>query len=471
MTWVSFQIKQTSFITPTFPPPTTLPAVSSAGGGGGGGGFLESKVSPSILLIIIILAIIFFISGLLHLLIRSLVRPPAGRDPDGSEESATALQGQLQQLFHLHDAGVDQSFIDETLPVFLYKDVVGPAAKTTSPFDCAVCLCEFEQEDKLRLLPKCSHAFHVECIDTWLLSHSTCPLCRSSLLDFSESNDGGVETTCSPVVLVLESGSERGEESNNELGRSNSVLTACSLVGYQGDTELGSIRFEPDNNNHNRPEMERYAFVFESGEQSFRRIEDSRSEISLSSRIVSKPGGSSFGFGPDRVVRVKLGNFRNVEEVGDGNADVRRCYSMGSFQYVMDSNSSLQVPVRITKTKNKKKKKADLPAGHRYAMSVCGSESGREYDRFEEEPKGYGGKDSSFSISKIWKQGKEKQGSLDAGEVSSVRFHHHSSEVGSCSGNGGELDDSKTPSFARRTLLWLAGRQNKIGDSNLGANV
>ncbi|CAN1228615.1 Putative RING-H2 finger protein ATL49 [Linum grandiflorum] len=380
MTWVSFQIKQTSFITPTFPPPTTLPAVSSAAGGGGGGGFLESKVSPSILLIIIILAIIFFISGLLHLLIRSLVRPPAGRDPDGSEESATALQGQLQQLFHLHDAGVDQSFIDETLPVFLYKDVVGPAAKTTSPFDCAVCLCEFEQEDKLRLLPKCSHAFHVECIDTWLLSHSTCPLCRSSLLDFSESNDGGVE-------------------------------------------------------------------------------------------IVSKPGGSNFGFGPDRVVRVKLGNFRNMEEVGDGNADVRRCYSMGSFQYVMDSNSSLQVPVRITKTKNNKKKKADLAQGHRYAMSVCGSESGREYDRFEEEPKGYGGKDSSFSISKIWKQGKEKQGSLDAGEVSSVRFHHHSSEVGSCSGNGGELDDSKTPSFARRTLLWLAGRQNKIGDSNLGANV
>ncbi|CAN1228609.1 Putative RING-H2 finger protein ATL49 [Linum grandiflorum] len=446
MTWVSFQIKQTSFITPTFPPPTTLPAVSSAAGGGGGGGFLESKVSPSILLIIIILAIIFFISGLLHLLIRSLVRPPAGRDPDGSEESATALQGQLQQLFHLHDAGVDQSFIDETLPVFLYKDVVGPAAKTTSPFDCAVCLCEFEQEDKLRLLPKCSHAFHVECIDTWLLSHSTCPLCRSSLLDFSESNDGGVETTCSPVVLVLESGSERGE-SNNELGglgRSNSVLTACSLVGYQGDTELGSLRFE---------------------------IDDSRSEISLSSRIVSKPGGSNFGFGPDRVVRVKLGNFRNMEEVGDGNADVRRCYSMGSFQYVMDSNSSLQVPVRITKTKNNKKKKADLAQGHRYAMSVCGSESGREYDRFEEEPKGYGGKDSSFSISKIWKQGKEKQGSLDAGEVSSVRFHHHSSEVGSCSGNGGELDDSKTPSFARRTLLWLAGRQNKIGDSNLGANV
>ena len=38
--------------------------------------------------------------------------------------SSDALQRQLQQLFHLHDSGLDQTFID-ALPVFLpvfYKD-------------------------------------------------------------------------------------------------------------------------------------------------------------------------------------------------------------------------------------------------------------------------------------------------------------------------------------------------------------
>ncbi|XP_025631253.1 E3 ubiquitin-protein ligase ATL31-like [Arachis hypogaea] len=30
---------------------------------------------------------------------------------------------------------------------------------------CAVCLSEFKDMDKLRLLPKCSHVFHPECID------------------------------------------------------------------------------------------------------------------------------------------------------------------------------------------------------------------------------------------------------------------------------------------------------------------
>ncbi|KAL0459414.1 UNVERIFIED_CONTAM: RING-H2 finger protein ATL1 [Sesamum latifolium] len=33
----------------------------------------------------------------------------------------------------------------------------------------------------LRVLPKCSHAFHLDCIDVWLLSNSNCPLCRSTI--------------------------------------------------------------------------------------------------------------------------------------------------------------------------------------------------------------------------------------------------------------------------------------------------
>ncbi|KAF3333797.1 RING-H2 finger protein ATL65-like protein [Carex littledalei] len=48
--------------------------------------------------------------------------------------------------------------------------------------DCAVCLFEFEDNGYIRTLPYCSHAFHVECIDVWLRSHATCPLCRASVI-------------------------------------------------------------------------------------------------------------------------------------------------------------------------------------------------------------------------------------------------------------------------------------------------
>ncbi|CAD5170789.1 unnamed protein product [Musa acuminata subsp. malaccensis] len=48
--------------------------------------------------------------------------------------------------------------------------------------DRAVCPSEFREDESLRLLPKCSHAFHVPCIDAWLKSHSNCPLCRANFV-------------------------------------------------------------------------------------------------------------------------------------------------------------------------------------------------------------------------------------------------------------------------------------------------
>ncbi|XP_024520529.1 probable E3 ubiquitin-protein ligase XERICO [Selaginella moellendorffii] len=48
---------------------------------------------------------------------------------------------------------------------------------------CAVCLCDFEPSSLVRKLPNCSHVFHRDCLDKWLNhNHTTCPMCRSSLL-------------------------------------------------------------------------------------------------------------------------------------------------------------------------------------------------------------------------------------------------------------------------------------------------
>ncbi|KAI6680581.1 hypothetical protein NL676_034462 [Syzygium grande] len=449
---------------------------------------LGNRVSPSILLIIIILAIIFFVSGLLHLLVRFLMRPPSTlRDPE-DPDGVTALQGQLQQLFHLHDAGVDQSFID-TLPVFFYKAIIG----LKNPFDCAVCLCEFEPEDKLRLLPMCSHAFHMECIDTWLLSHSTCPLCRANLLhDFPPAHIG------SPIVLVLESGSETSRElvgrTNSGLGRANSALRTDSHLGFRLGSELGSVRFE---------------LPRKSGEF------DLKDEESLS--VVAGSG--------ERVVPVKLGKFRNVDG-GEGSSssissvvDSRRCFSMGSFAYVMDEASTLQVPIS-TPMKKQSSKKPHLPLspGHRMAMSECGSKSRREFIGFEaiknlnpngkvnkpqerNENDGSGIRKESFSISKIWLRGKRDKANHQGAEDSSrravsFRFPINRNvavdgsdskdkketgvEIGRWENGGSELGHEEEiqscnsldslannpPSFTRRTLLWLMGRQNKVVHSS-----
>ncbi|XP_068644664.1 RING-H2 finger protein ATL79-like [Aristolochia californica] len=68
----------------------------------------------------------------------------------------------------------------ETIPAYRYCKKVLPVAGGES--SCAVCLCEFKDGEEVRDLPHCRHSFHVPCIDKWLHSRSTCPICRTTSL-------------------------------------------------------------------------------------------------------------------------------------------------------------------------------------------------------------------------------------------------------------------------------------------------
>lgn len=163
-----------------------------------------SRISPVILLVIIVLAIIFFLYGLFQLIIWLVIKRPSSSSHYNSnrfqESTRTrALQRQLQNLFHLHDSGLEQSLID-TLPLFKYQDLLG----LKEPFDCAVCLCEFSEQEKLRLVPICRHAFHMNCLDTWLLSNSTCPLCRANISSSSFPLENVDDSLVSQREIIVE---------------------------------------------------------------------------------------------------------------------------------------------------------------------------------------------------------------------------------------------------------------------------
>ncbi|XP_044461849.1 RING-H2 finger protein ATL78-like [Mangifera indica] len=66
--------------------------------------------------------------------------------------------------------------------------------------ECVICLSEFTLGDRVRLLPKCNHGFHVRCIDKWLSSHSSCPTCRHCLLE-----------TCQKIVGCNQASSSESE--------------------------------------------------------------------------------------------------------------------------------------------------------------------------------------------------------------------------------------------------------------------
>ncbi|KAL9245321.1 hypothetical protein vseg_018985 [Gypsophila vaccaria] len=48
---------------------------------------------------------------------------------------------------------------------------------------CSICLGEYQEQEVLRIMPKCGHSFHVSCIDVWLMKQSTCPVCRLPVRD------------------------------------------------------------------------------------------------------------------------------------------------------------------------------------------------------------------------------------------------------------------------------------------------
>ncbi|KAF8394287.1 hypothetical protein HHK36_020493 [Tetracentron sinense] len=80
----------------------------------------------------------------------------------------------------MENHGLDESVIRK-IPIFQFKRGGGGEGEERSFYECAVCLNEFLEEEKLRVLPNCTHAFHIDCIDIWLQNNANCPLCRSSI--------------------------------------------------------------------------------------------------------------------------------------------------------------------------------------------------------------------------------------------------------------------------------------------------
>ncbi|CAK9133611.1 unnamed protein product [Ilex paraguariensis] len=125
-----------------------------------------SPFRPSIAVIVGILTTLFSITFLLLLYAKHCKR--GNGYPNGSTNSRGFVPSTSRK-----NSGIDRTVI-ESLPVFRFGSLRGQK----DGLECAVCLNRFESVEVLRLLPKCKHAFHVECVDTWLDAHSTCPLCR-----------------------------------------------------------------------------------------------------------------------------------------------------------------------------------------------------------------------------------------------------------------------------------------------------
>ncbi|GMH28692.1 hypothetical protein Nepgr_030535 [Nepenthes gracilis] len=107
-----------------------------------------------------------------------------------------------QAALRLSATGLRKSALRQ-IPVLEY----GSSKVSIPSTDCPICLVDFVDGEKVRVLPTCNHVFHVKCIDTWLVSRSSCPNCRLSLLEScstapsGESTAGGAWPTANEVTV------------------------------------------------------------------------------------------------------------------------------------------------------------------------------------------------------------------------------------------------------------------------------
>ncbi|XP_049350385.1 RING-H2 finger protein ATL54-like [Solanum verrucosum] len=124
----------------------------------------------------IFLIILFTGLGIAVYIFCSLVIPKNSR-ASSQPEQQVVVEEEEEELSDIRTVSLHPSVIS-TITIRKYKRGEGLIEGT----ECSVCLSEFREDETFKILPKCNHAFHVPCIDTWLKSHTNCPICRASIV-------------------------------------------------------------------------------------------------------------------------------------------------------------------------------------------------------------------------------------------------------------------------------------------------
>lgn len=129
--------------------------------------------------------------------------------------------------------GLDDSIIRD-IPAFQFRR----EEEIRSVFGCVVCLNEFQEQDMLRVLPKCSHAFHLDCIDIWLQGNANCPLCRTSISG----------TTRYPIdqIIAPRSSPQSSQPYTDSLIGGDEDFVVIELGGEVGEGSVSVTQHESD---------------------------------------------------------------------------------------------------------------------------------------------------------------------------------------------------------------------------------
>ncbi|KAG9144222.1 hypothetical protein Leryth_022086 [Lithospermum erythrorhizon] len=208
--------------------------------------------------------------------------------------------------------------------------------------ECAVCLSEFQENENLRLLPKCTHAFHLPCIDTWLKTNTNCPLCRSSATPTTS-------ITTSPTPAPNPQTSSTLNISSLEMQRQSDLVLVVEDGGGNGRHGEGVIRLD----GHGDPPKEN---TIQAGGTDQENVEHFMRSISLGT------------FSSER--NLLIADILNIDEEDDG--DLERGNVRSQEGIISSSQHPLREQRKLFKSTTSVEEKRNVSSGRFIVKDVKG---------------------------------------------------------------------------------------------------
>ncbi|KAG5052772.1 hypothetical protein AAZX31_02G214300 [Glycine max] len=210
--------------------------------------FSDNNSNIMLAAIVSLLLVILFVL-LLHVYAKWFLFQAQTRSQTRWRRTPVTVSGVLEPS-HFHSINIESSptcnkGLDSAslsaIPMFVQ------GTEKTEESECVICLSVIEEGEIGRGLPKCCHAFHMECIDMWLSSHCNCPICRAPIVVSGDSQLGSVDGDSDGVVeiVVVTPSYENSENEHGEV--SDSVPeTSSSSLGFSLKRLLSKVFLSPD---------------------------------------------------------------------------------------------------------------------------------------------------------------------------------------------------------------------------------
>ncbi|XP_009360247.1 RING-H2 finger protein ATL79-like [Pyrus x bretschneideri] len=145
-------------------------------------GSKEFEANAAMIIIVLLCALICALG--LNAAIRCFLRGGSTNPSDRQNNSAPQRQQELVDVQQKSNVAAAKCL--EAAPAVIYTAEM-KAKLAGVEAECAICLSEFEEGEGIRVIGRCKHGFHAQCIQEWLSSHSSCPTCRRTCLPQSPS--------------------------------------------------------------------------------------------------------------------------------------------------------------------------------------------------------------------------------------------------------------------------------------------